>query len=397
LSAITHDIDGDARGTVLSGAYDIGADEIVAQQLADLSITKTDGVATVSRGGALTYTIVVTNNGPSAVTGAIVADTRPAALSNWAWTCAPTGVNGCGSTNNNGTGNINKTLGTLASGASVTFSVVSTVSNAAAAGPFTNTATVTAPATILDSNLSNNIAADTDTIIVNAATLTGIPAFGSQQVGVPSAAHTFTYTNTGNGTLTLATTNPVTVTGGNASNFVMSNNACTAGLSLAPSATCTFNVAFTPSVTGNRTATLTVVDTAGGAPNPTLVLTGTGRQAVVIFSGSTSLTTGPPNRNVKSVLTTMTNSGNEALLISSIAITPSNGGANPGTFSVANPGAGTPACPIGGAGLAAGATCQVTVTYTPPATGTLNTISATLTVTDTGAAAATQTRNYSGN
>jgi len=399
LSAVTHDIDGDLRGTVASGAYDIGADEVVVQQSADLSIIKTDGVTTVLRGGVLTYTIVVTNNGPSAVTGAVVADTRPTAITagSWAWTCAPTGVNGCGGTANNGTGNINKTLGTLASGASVTFLATGTVSNTATAGPLTNTATVTAPAAILDSNLANNSATDTDTIIVNAATLTGTSAFGNQQVGVPSTANTFTYTNTGNGTLTLAA-NPVTVTGGNASsNYVVSSNACTAGLSLAPNATCTFNVVFTPSASGSRNATLTVIDTAGGAPNPTLALTGTGLQAVVGFSGSASLTTNTASRTVKTAVTTITNSGNEALVISSIAITSNNGGTNPGAFSVANPGTGTPACPIGGTGLVAGATCQVTVTYTPPATGALNTINGTLTVTDTGAATATQTRNYTGN
>jgi hypothetical protein len=35
---------------------------------ADLSITKTDGVTSVNQGGTLTYTIVASNAGPSAVT-----------------------------------------------------------------------------------------------------------------------------------------------------------------------------------------------------------------------------------------------------------------------------------------------------------------------------------------
>ncbi|MBX9400917.1 DUF11 domain-containing protein [Lysobacter sp. BMK333-48F3] len=42
--------------------------------LADLAISKTNGVSTVSRGATTTYTIVVTNNGPDAVTGAILTD-----------------------------------------------------------------------------------------------------------------------------------------------------------------------------------------------------------------------------------------------------------------------------------------------------------------------------------
>ncbi|MEI2456067.1 prealbumin-like fold domain-containing protein [Lysobacter firmicutimachus] len=42
--------------------------------LADLAITKTNGVNTVSRGASTIYTIVVTNNGPDAVAGAILRD-----------------------------------------------------------------------------------------------------------------------------------------------------------------------------------------------------------------------------------------------------------------------------------------------------------------------------------
>jgi uncharacterized repeat protein (TIGR01451 family) len=45
---------------------------------ADLSITKTDNVDTVTTGQLLTYTIVARNTGPSTVTGATVTDTFPA-------------------------------------------------------------------------------------------------------------------------------------------------------------------------------------------------------------------------------------------------------------------------------------------------------------------------------
>jgi uncharacterized repeat protein (TIGR01451 family) len=44
---------------------------------ADLSITKTDGVASVVPGTTVTYTIIASNNGPSNAPGAIVADTLP--------------------------------------------------------------------------------------------------------------------------------------------------------------------------------------------------------------------------------------------------------------------------------------------------------------------------------
>src|SRR4029078_3815431 len=53
----------------------------------DLSITKTDNVATAVPGTAVTYTIVATNNGPSVAVGALVTDTSPAPLTAAARTC----------------------------------------------------------------------------------------------------------------------------------------------------------------------------------------------------------------------------------------------------------------------------------------------------------------------
>ena len=70
------DIDGSRPA---QGGFDLGADEI-PPPLANLSISKTDGVSFVQPGGSLTYTIVVANAGPSAVSGAPVTDTFPAAL-----------------------------------------------------------------------------------------------------------------------------------------------------------------------------------------------------------------------------------------------------------------------------------------------------------------------------
>ena len=47
----------------------------------DLSITKTDGVATETPGTSVTYTIVATNiAGPSVISGATVTDTFPATI-----------------------------------------------------------------------------------------------------------------------------------------------------------------------------------------------------------------------------------------------------------------------------------------------------------------------------
>src|SRR4029453_13137535 len=74
---------------------------------ADLSITKTDGQTTAVPGMPLTYTIVVSNSGPSQVLGATVTDTFPAALTGVTWTC----VGAAGSTcTPGGVGNINDTV-----------------------------------------------------------------------------------------------------------------------------------------------------------------------------------------------------------------------------------------------------------------------------------------------
>src|ERR1700741_4144561 len=50
--------------------------------LADLAGTMTDGKTSVVPGTSTTYTITVTNNGPSTVTSLTLADTIPAALLN---------------------------------------------------------------------------------------------------------------------------------------------------------------------------------------------------------------------------------------------------------------------------------------------------------------------------
>src|SRR5207247_7278980 len=109
---------------------------------ADLSITKTDGRATAVPGQAVTYTIVASNAGPSAVTGATVTDTMPATLTGVSWTCVGSAGGACGS--GSGSGDIGTTVD-LPVGGMATFTVNATVT-AGATGPLGNTATVTPPA-----------------------------------------------------------------------------------------------------------------------------------------------------------------------------------------------------------------------------------------------------------
>jgi len=125
--------------------------------VADLAITKTDGVTTATPGGSVTYTITASNAGPSNDSSATVADTFPAILT-CTWTCVGAGGGTCTAS---GSGNINDTVN-LPAGGSVTYTVTCAI-NASATGTLSNTATVTNGATS-DSNAANNSATDTDTL-----------------------------------------------------------------------------------------------------------------------------------------------------------------------------------------------------------------------------------------
>jgi uncharacterized repeat protein (TIGR01451 family) len=163
---------------------------------ADLSITKTDGATTVTAGGSTTYTIVASNAGPSAVTGATVADTFPATLT-CTWTCAGSGGGTCTAA---GSGNINDTAVNLPAAGSVTYTATCTVSGSAT-GTIANTATVAAPAGVTDPNPANNTATDSDT--VGAPTGANVSGTKTVSAGPYTVGGTITYTiiltNTGAG------------------------------------------------------------------------------------------------------------------------------------------------------------------------------------------------------
>src|SRR5262249_49869832 len=107
----------------------------------DLSITKDDGVTSVTPGGSTTYTIVVSNGGPSMAVAQQVSALSPSPLPAVSWTALASP--GSSVAKASGTGNILTTV-TLLPGGSVTFSAVAQISSAAT-GSLTNTATVAVP------------------------------------------------------------------------------------------------------------------------------------------------------------------------------------------------------------------------------------------------------------
>ncbi len=140
-------------------------DDTVLGGVADLSITKTDGVTSAVPGETtLVYSIVASNSGPSVDPSVSVTDTFPAEL-----TCSYTSVAAGGATGNTaaGAGNLAETL-SMPSGSSVTYSASCTIA-ADATGTLSNTATISGSVTDPDS--SNNSATDDDTVLGGVADL----------------------------------------------------------------------------------------------------------------------------------------------------------------------------------------------------------------------------------
>lgn len=121
--------------------------------VSDLAITKQANPEPVAVGSQLTYTLVITNNGPSTANGIVLTDNIPNTVTNPQYSLD----NGTTWTNWTGTLNLNP----LNNGASEKVLIRGTVSNTAI-GIITNTASVTSNS--FDPNLSNNSATVISTI-----------------------------------------------------------------------------------------------------------------------------------------------------------------------------------------------------------------------------------------
>jgi uncharacterized repeat protein (TIGR01451 family) len=120
---------------------------------ADLSVAKSDSADPVSKGAALTYSIVVTNNGPGSATGVQLTDTLPA---NVQFVSVTSSAGSCSQTGSIVTCN----LGDLNNGASVPVTIIVIPKKA---GTITNTAQVSSLSP--DPNAANNIDMEQTTVI----------------------------------------------------------------------------------------------------------------------------------------------------------------------------------------------------------------------------------------
>ena len=164
----------------------------------------------------------------------------------------------------------NNCLPTVAALASCTINV-SFLPNAT--GPQTGTLTITD-----FSGNSPQAVALSGTGVAPAVSLSATAlSFPAQTVSITSSPQTITLNNPGSGALT-----PLLI---NASGDFAQTNTC-AG-SVAAGSSCTISVTFTPTATGNRTGTLTVMDNAGDSPQ-TATLSGTGQDFALATSNGSS-------------------------------------------------------------------------------------------------------------
>ena len=236
----------------------------VSATSADLSIAKTRTTASTTPGSTYAYTIVVANGGPNAASNVTMTDVLPAQLQFVSISSSPAGFT-CTTPAVNANGTVTCTAATMASGASVTFTLNVRVNPSAAPGTISNTATVASPTADPDNGDRSSTAPDTtitagsaDLSIVKNTTATTVPANS-----------TFTYT------ITISNAGP------NAAANVSMTDVLPASLLfesiVRPSGfTCT-----TPAAGANGTVTCTAASLASGA-NATFTMT------VRVAPGSTS-------------------------------------------------------------------------------------------------------------
>ncbi|MEO8346301.1 MAG: hypothetical protein ABI607_11465, partial [Betaproteobacteria bacterium] len=131
-----------------------GTATLAATGTVKLTVTKTNGVSSITPGGTTTYTMGVSNAGPNDVAGLLVNDTPPAGVTFGTWTCLPTGGAICGT----GSGPIADIV-TIPNGGSITYTVPATIAPNVI-GTLTNTINVVVPGSVI--NTGGTTASDSD-------------------------------------------------------------------------------------------------------------------------------------------------------------------------------------------------------------------------------------------
>jgi hypothetical protein len=237
----------------------------------------------------------------------------------------------------------NNCASSLAAGVSCTINVT-----------FTPTATSTRSGTLA---VSDNASGSPQSVALSGTGIVAVAlsasslGFGSQVVATTGAGRTVTIKNNQSVSLNLSSI-------GTSGDYAQSNDCVSP---IASGGSCTITATFTPTVTGTRTGNLTISDDANSSPQ-IVALQGTGLLAVGLSAGSLSF--GSQALNTSSTAKTVTLKNNQSVALNLSSITSS------GEFGQTN----NCVTPIG-----SGASCTISVTFTPSAAGTQT---GTLTVTD---------------
>jgi uncharacterized repeat protein (TIGR01451 family) len=137
-----------------NSSNDMASDTDTQSSLVDIEVNKDDGATTYIDGTTVSYTVSVTNNGPSDATNVLVSDSAPGGTAISSWSCT-----GASCPAASGAGNINETAATLVSGDSLVYSVNVDVP-AGFTADLTNVASASPAET--DSNPANNSDSDTN-------------------------------------------------------------------------------------------------------------------------------------------------------------------------------------------------------------------------------------------
>jgi hypothetical protein len=191
-------------------------------------------------------------------------------------------------------------------------------------------------------------------------------SFGPQPLGTTTEL-ALTVTNTGVGDLRVT---GLTIGGPNGGDFIVDSSAdhCS-GTTVGQNTACTVGIQFSPTLAGDRTATLTITDNALNSPQ-LVTLTGAGTTSGVRFNSITGTYSfgNQLYQTTTQQTITITNTSQGTLAVT--GLTP--GGGNPSDFPVLSDG-------CSGQRVVAQGVCSVTVAFIPKASGPR---SATLTFTD---------------
>ena len=274
---------------------------------ADLTITVSDGVDTVAPGAADTYTITVTDHGPSAVTNAAVTDTFNGGFTALSATSSLTGTDLA----ELGEGQFEWTGVNLASGASASFTLMGMLSSSLAAGSaFVDIAGVSLPPGQVDTDIAAN-AVDSDTVVAIPQSIT----FAPPTRGIAGQSTTLMATGGGSGNPVVFSVDPasgvgvcsVTGTDGTTLDYaepgtcvIDANQAGNASYAAAPTLMASITVeqmpAFTldtPPTTATAGQAYTYAFAASGVPAPTYALT-SGAPAWLSIDPTTGALSGTP-------------------------------------------------------------------------------------------------------